>query len=264
MNKEKIRFGMVAGSVGDAVTMTGVVKNYPFIIEVKKDCDGAKRRASVFKNLCEFEYVENPIFQNDSFAKYKKHNPNQFNSSHQTIQILNIYGIQFECALPTIILDKEEEVEAEVFLKQFSNKPCIVVQYIKSGFSQNCQISKGMQLPEEILKNFLNELSKKYNVLHITLPTHHVDYEGVIPIFDKDVRQTAAIIKKCGLFWGVDSGFHHISVAVKAKTIISVPTFSSINGYTFSNYAYTKDSFPNVKDVDYILFGGELEFFNNL
>jgi len=134
-----------------------------------------------------------------------------------------------------IFLSKEDNKKAEEFFRKNKLRGKIIGMHVGSGTTKNMKLKRwALNNYTELIKKLLQ--NKKMNILLFGGPDEKEENEKIMDeINDKrimlveteNVRETAAIIKKCYLFLSVDNLLMHVASAMKVpkQIVIAGPTY---------------------------------------
>ncbi len=225
-----------AGSLGDWLSLTPLLRN---LIEPKvlaKDSPHSRAFAALYEGLAPVEFTKDdlPNVPETGTGPFSRRVMNAFN------QVGN--------AIPSIVLRADEIAWARDFLKQYENPV---------AFNNTCggaqpdkpinDISNWRRMPEEVVKHIVKDLRARGKTIlrfgtkaSFAIYNNYDEFEGVINLPDMPLRQVAACYQVIGEYWGTDTGDHHLMLAVGGISHCFVPP--SVWHYQHERHLYQGDA----------------------
>ena len=167
-----------------------------------------------------------------------------------------------------IFLSAAEERFADDFLvkqKWFGQK--IVGLHVGSGGTKNLPLKRW---PVKNYAGLVRQLNKERPDLRVLLfggPEETKDHEIVLAQANraltleaktKNLRETAALMKRCGAFLSVDTALMHVAAALKVpnQIVIEAPTLNVTNWPYGNNFTLVKNPVVNGRNLDYYRYDG--------
>ena len=165
-------------------------------------------------------------------------------------------------------LTPSEERFADDFLikhKLFGQK--ILGVHVGSGGTKNLPLKRW---PVKNYAGLVRQLNKERPDIRVLLfggPEETKDHEIVLAQANreltreaktKNLRETAALMKRCSAFLSVDTALMHIAAAVKVKNqiVIEAPTLNVTNWPFGNNFTLVKNPIVNGRGLDYYRYDG--------
>jgi ADP-heptose:LPS heptosyltransferase len=166
------------------------------------------------------------------------------------------------------LLSATEERFADDFLvkhKLFGQK--ILGIHIGSGGTKNLPLKRWPLKNHAGLVRQLNKERPDIRVLLFGGPEEAKDHEVVLAQANRDLtleaktknlRETAALMKRCSAFLSVDTALMHIAAAVKVpnQIVIEAPTLNATNLPFGNNFTLVKNPVVNGRNLDYYRYDG--------
>ena len=259
-----IRFGMLEGSIGDAITLLPVANNSDFTLEATS----YHSRIQIFQHNCKVEITDKLTLEQESIEKYGA-GVQREPYLHAALNFLKVFGVETEDPLPSMNLLQEELEFGEDWIKsRFSEeKQVLVFSPTIAGLKENFDDCRRFRfLPTQYWEWMIEKLSARFEMVYTCQESDFIPLKGNYIRLHLPVRQTAAVLRAAGLFLGVDSGIHHLSVANGVQTFVLVPTRRFGPGYCFTNYCYEDPSFWKKRErtASYATFGQFVELTNHI
>ncbi len=231
---KSIRFGMLDGSIGDALTVLPLVEACDFTLEVME----MNQRAQLFKENAKVIITDSPLFESESMAKYGNKNLSR-PFIHATQNFMNIYGLDSKNYIPKLKFTKDEIEFADNFVQPLI-LPALVIGPIIAGIKNNQNdIARQYRFMDMVnWGKMLTALSSYFTLIYTCKESDYIPIAAPHIRLHESARKTAAVLNKVKLFLGVDSGLHQLSIAAGASTFILVRSFQLSPTYCFTNYAY--------------------------
>jgi ADP-heptose:LPS heptosyltransferase len=167
-----------------------------------------------------------------------------------------------------LFLKLDEEKWADGFLAQ--NKLAgqkILGVHVGSGGTKNLPLKRWPLKNHAGLARRLNKERPDIHVLLFGGPEETKDHQVVLAQANRDLtreaktqnlRQTAALMKRCGAFLSVDTALMHLAAAVKApnQIVIEAPTLNATNLPWGNPYALIKNPVVAGRNLDYYRYDG--------
>jgi len=167
-----------------------------------------------------------------------------------------------------IFLSAAEERFADDFLvkqKWFGQK--ILGLHVGSGGTKNLPLKRW---PVKNYAGLVRQLNKERPDLRVLLfggPEETKDHEIVLAQANreltreaktKNLRETAALMKRCGAFLSVDTALMHVAAALKVpnQIVIEAPTLNVTNWPYGNNFTLVKNPVVNGRNLDYYRYDG--------
>lgn len=165
-------------------------------------------------------------------------------------------------------LTPSEEKEAEEFLtrRQLSGKKILGI-HAGSGGTKNLPLKRW---PLKHYAGLVRQLNRERPDLHILLfggPEESKDHEVVLAQANRDLtqeaktknlRETAALMKRCSAFLSVDTALMHVAAALKTpnQIVIEAPTLNVTNWPYGTQFMLVKNPVVNGRNLDYYRYDG--------
>jgi ADP-heptose:LPS heptosyltransferase len=165
-------------------------------------------------------------------------------------------------------LTPAEEQQAEDFLAQhqLADKKILGI-HVGSGGTKNLPLKRW---PLKHYAGLVRQLNKERPDLHILLfggPEEAKDHEVVLAQADqnltreaktKSLRETAALMKRCGAFLSVDTALMHVAAALKTpnQIVIEAPTLNVTNQPYGNPFTLIKNPVVNGRSLEYYRYDG--------
>jgi ADP-heptose:LPS heptosyltransferase len=191
-------------------------------------------------------------------------------SIENNFDILPLIGAQKKLAAHTMefFLMPSEERFADDFLvkhKLFGQK--ILGIHVGSGGTKNLPLKRW---PVKNYAGLVRQLNKERPDIRVLLfggPEEAKDHEIVLAQADraltleaktKNLRETAALMKRCGAFLSVDTALMHIAAAVKVanQIVIEAPTLNVTNWPYGNKFTLVKNPVVNGRGLDFYRYDG--------
>jgi ADP-heptose:LPS heptosyltransferase len=167
-----------------------------------------------------------------------------------------------------MFLTPAEEKQADDFLAQ--NKLAgqkILGVHVGSGGTKNLPLKRWPLKNHAGLIRRLNKERPDLRVLLFGGPEEAKDHQAVLAQCNRDLtleaktknlRQTAALMKRCGAFLSVDTALMHIAAAVKApnQIVIEAPTLNATNLPYGNPFTLVKNPVVAGRNLDYYRYDG--------
>jgi ADP-heptose:LPS heptosyltransferase len=195
---------------------------------------------------------------------YKRH------SIDNNFDVLPLIGAQKKLAAHEMefFLTPSEERFADDFLvkhKLFGQK--ILGVHVGSGGTKNLPLKRW---PVKNYAGLVRQLNKERPDIRVLLfggPEETKDHEIVLAQANrvltleaktKNLRETAALMKRCGAFLSVDTALMHIAAAVKVpnQIVIEAPTLNVTNWPYGNKFTLVKNPVVNGRGLDYYRYDG--------
>jgi ADP-heptose:LPS heptosyltransferase len=191
-------------------------------------------------------------------------------SIENNFDVLPLLGAQVK--LPShemeMFLTPDEEKQADDFLAQ--NKLAgqkILGVHVGSGGTKNLPLKRWPLKNYAGLIRLLNKERPDIRVLLFGGPEEAKDHQVVLAQSNRDLtleaktknlRQTAALMKRCGAFLSVDTALMHIAAAVKVpnQIVIEAPTLNATNLPYGNPFTLVKNPVVAGRNLDYYRYDG--------
>ena len=191
-------------------------------------------------------------------------------SIENNFDVLPLLGAQKKLSAHEIeiFLTPEEEKWADIFLAnhKLAGQKTLGV-HVGSGGTKNLPLKRWP------LKNYvglirrLNRERRDINVLLFGGPEEAKDHEVILGQTDRDrvlqvgaknLRQAAALMKRCQSFLSVDTALMHVAAAVKTpnQVVIEAPTLNATNLPYGNPYTLVKNPVVNGRGLDFYRYDG--------
>ncbi|OGL38654.1 MAG: hypothetical protein A2042_04075 [Candidatus Schekmanbacteria bacterium GWA2_38_11] len=207
-------------------SLVNYFKSFQKIFTYLNDKDGTfannLSKAGV-KEVYPFEILSPELFQEHAVKEFSK--------------ILNPSDIGLVTEEPKIFLNESDRQFASNFFRShfglFAGKSYIAIHPGSGSTKKNWPLKNFIELSEQLLKNSI------CNILLLSGPAEEksvnfseiAKIDGIIEVKDLSLHELAAILERCDLYIGNDSGITHLSAAVGIPTIaIFGPTNAKIWG----------------------------------
>ena len=191
-------------------------------------------------------------------------------SIENNLDVLPLLGAKEKLAAHEmeIFLKPEEEKWAEDFLAQnrlVGQK--ILGVHVGSGGTKNLPLKRWPLKNHAGLIRRLNKERPDLRVLLFGGPEETKDHQVVLAQADRELtleaktqnlRQTAALMKRCGAFLSVDTALMHLAAAMKApnQIVIEAPTLNPTNLPYGNNFTLVKNPAIAGRNLDYYRYDG--------
>ena len=191
-------------------------------------------------------------------------------SIENNLDVLPVLGARMK--LPSheieIFLKPDEEEWADEFLaKNKLTGQKVLGVHVGSGGTKNLPLKRW---PLKNHAGLIRRLNKERPDIHILLfggPEETKDHQVVLAqsnrdltleVKTKNLRQTAALMKRCGAFLSVDTALMHIAAAVKVRNqiVIEAPTLNATNLPYGNPFTLVKNPIIAGHNLDYYRYDG--------
>jgi len=168
-----------------------------------------------------------------------------------------------------LFLTPAEEAWADQFLAQHALAPRKRLGiHIGSGGTKNLRLKRW---PFPHYAELIRRLGQSHPALAILLfggPEEQTEHEQILaestgrPVFappTRNLRQAAALLKRCDAFLSVDTALMHLAAAVKVpnQIVIEAPTLNPTNLPWLTNYTVIRNPELNGRNLDYYRYDGK-------
>ena len=266
--KYTFKFGRMMG-LGDTLWLTPIYKAIKNSQTYFEKSDQSERLSFLFDNLTEYKLEEKHFFENQNHLDYIFNNYSKmpkeyflalrgYDQIHHCRKIFHIMGINEDQynIVPEISLSEEYLQKGKELLLKLGNphNPIIFVSNNAAGLfagedERNWQAAY-RTIPPQILQIIINELSKRYTILHCGIKGRVFNFDNVIKVFDyiddKDsIKTMAGLYKIVGRYLGIDTGDAHLMVAVGGETKVLIPDRAPF--YNAVSSVFREEEFRNEK-----------------
>jgi ADP-heptose:LPS heptosyltransferase len=191
-------------------------------------------------------------------------------SIENNFEVLPLIGAKQKLAshVMELFLSPAEERQADDFLvnhKLFGKK--ILGIHVGSGGTKNLPLKRW---PLKNYAGLVRQLNKERPDIHVLLfggPEEAKDHQVVLAQANLDLtleantrnlRETAALMKRCSAFLSVDTALMHIAAAIKApnQIVIEAPTLNVTNWPFGNEFTLVKNPVVNGRGLDYYRYDG--------
>ena len=191
-------------------------------------------------------------------------------SIENNFDVLPLIGAQKK--LPTHEMELFLTADEKKFAEDFLARHKLIGQKIL-GIHVGSGGTKNLPLKRWPLKNYaglVRKLNKELPDIRILLfggPEEAKDHQVVLAQADRDLtletkthnlRETAALMKRCGAFLSVDTALMHIAAAVKIpnQIVIEAPTLNATNLPFVNQFTLVKNPAVNGRNLDFYRYDG--------
>lgn len=274
--KYNFKFGKMMG-LGDTLWLTPIYKaitdSNTFFVKTNQ----SERLAFLFNGLTNYSLKDESFFEEENhldyiFSQYGKISKEDFlklrdyDPIHHCKKIFNIMGINLDkyTVIPRINVTNDIEIKGKKILDKIGNpkNPIILISNNAAGIFQgkdadNWQAAYRTIRPD-IWQLIINELSRKYTILHCGIKDRVFNFENTIPIYDflgedDSIESITGLYKLVGKYIGIDTGDAHLMLAVGGETKTLIPDRAP--WYNGISSVFSEQEFGNEKvRAEYINF----------
>lgn len=223
----KVGSGSSSVGLGDLLLLTAICRQKECVVQLPI---GHEKYAALYEGIAEVEFVPHPVETrnegDDHFSKTK----------------LRALGLDENRYFPSVFVDETSDsfLEKKEELSSLEKPPIIVCA--------NCskQWAYLRQLPYDRWEKILTELQKKYTPIQFTTSGSEI----ILPVMQKpnvSIKDLKEYYRIIGQYIGIDTGGHHLIVAVGGKGTILVPP--SDPNYEHKRWHYV--DYPNIKYIQF-------------
>ena len=270
------KFGKTMG-LGDTLWYTPIYKaikdSETFFVKTEQ----AKKFSFLFDGLTNFNTAEESFFENENHLDYifntygqiskeEYLNLRNYDPIHHCKKIFKIMSIdenKFNI-ITKINVSENSIIKVQEILNKIGNpsNPIILISNNSGGIfdgkdKNNWQAAYRTFRPD-VLQIIINELSKKYTILHCGIKGRVFNFNNVIRIFDylseeNSIEAITGLYKLVGKYIGIDTGDAHLMLSVGGETKTLIPDRSPF--YNGISSVFSDEEFKNEKiRAEYINF----------
>lgn len=258
MKKYDLEIGTKIPVLSETMLLTPLFRYNKNAIFLSPPTLAGKKVGSIFENMIDVLYTDQPIDMNDAIEKYGKINEKSISPHEFTIKKwMKIFDIKHDNFIPWLSFAEEDDIFAKYILNSLDKQPIIINPFV-GDYSPDKENPRMIDIT--LWQNLINDYKHKYTF--ITLSDKHKILKDVMVISDTTTfKQIGTIIKEAGLFLSIENGAFHIGVASGAKCICIMKDFPMNGTVWMPNFLYSDDMWTyEEKRVHYIM----EKNFNNL
>lgn len=211
------KFGCGNYGMGDLILLTSICKHFPnqFTIEIQKSME---RFSIFFDKLANVEIVNDMTY--DELLRKGNHLKDIGRGHYSTRKLRNFFGSKADLLdnKPLILYtDMESELWVENYLKNKPN-PLIVAPMCSIGAKD----IRGMK--EDLAQNLIENLkANEYTPILCLSSSYEFKCNTEYTLKDLCIKKYICLLRKVGLYYGVNTGDFHLAVSVGAIANVFQP-----------------------------------------
>lgn len=251
MKKYDLEIGTKIPVLSETMLLTPLFRyNKNAIFHSPQTLDG-KKIGSIFENMIDVLYTNEPIDMCDSIEKYGKVAEKSISPHEFTIKKwMKIFNIEHDNLIPWLSFTEEDIEFAKHILNNLDKQPIVINPFI-GDYSPDKENPRMIDIT--LWQNLINDYKHKYTF--ITLSDKHQILKNTMVIGNNTTfKQIGAIIKEAGLFLSIENGGFHVGVGSGAKCICVMKGFPMNGTVWMPNFLYLDNMWKyEEKRVHYIM-----------
>jgi hypothetical protein len=225
--KSLLRRRLVFGSppqsqgLGDLLLLTPLCREFPnSVVEITPK---AMRFASLFYGIADVRITETPHRTPDKgYVHYAKAKLNALGRPNAgIIPMLKFFPDELD-SMRREMQERGIDGNAVVFAANCKKEWQTLREFQREGWQE-----------------LLNEISKRYTIIHVGVSSNITRFEKTHEWFDLDIRKQAALFHLVGKYIGIETGDHHLVLATGGKALILLAP--EADGYDHKRWIYTDE-----------------------